>query len=99
MTNDLDALLSRPLPVVADDGFSVSVALRALREGERNKLLDQLVLLLTGTVVLAALPLTYFGATIERVTVSLGNSAPVALAFAALVLTTAFVRGVVDRVE
>jgi hypothetical protein len=99
MTRDLDALLSQPLPDVADDGFSAAVALRALREVERNKLLDQLVLLVAGATVLAALPLAHFGAAIETVTVSLGNSVPVGLAFAALVLTTAFVRGVVDRVE
>lgn len=99
MTRDLDALLSQPLPPVADNGFSAAVALRALHEAERNKLLDELVLLLTGGVVLATLPLAHFGAAIETVTVSLGNSLPVGLAFAALVLTTAFVRGVVDRVE
>jgi hypothetical protein len=99
MTRDLDALLSQPLPPVADNGFSGAVALRALHEVERNKLLDELVLLLTGGVVLAGLPLTHLGAAIETVTVSLGNSLPVGLAFAALVLTTAFVRGVVDRVE
>ena len=99
MTRYLDALLSQPLSEVADDGFSAAVAARALHEAERHKLLDQLVLLLTGGVILAALPLGRFGAAIETVTVSLGNSIPVGLAFAALVLTTAFVRGVVDRVE
>lgn len=99
MTRDLDALLSQPLAEVADDGFSAAVAHRALREEERHKLLDQLVLLLTGAAILVALPLGHFGAAIETVTVSLGNSRPVGLAFAALVLTIAFVRGVVDRVE
>lgn len=99
MTEDLDNLLSRPLPAVADGGFSAAVALRARHEVERHKLLDQLALLFTGAVILAALPLTHLMAAIEIVTLRLGNSAPVALAFAALVLTTAFVRGVVDRVE
>ncbi|HEY8948989.1 MAG TPA: hypothetical protein VIM56_08915 [Rhizomicrobium sp.] len=99
MTRDVDALLSQPLPPVADNGFSGAVALRALHEAERTKLLDQLILLLTGAVVLAALPLAHLGTAIETVTVSLGNSLPVGVAFAALVLTTAFVRGVVDRVE
>ena len=96
---DLDTLLAAPLPPVADDGFSAAVALRALHEVERNKLLDQLVLLLTAAFILAALPLARLGAAIETVTVSLGNSIPVGLAVAALVLTTAFVRSVVDRVE
>jgi hypothetical protein len=99
MNDDLDILLSRPLPFVTDDGFSAAVARRALHEGERHKLLDQLTLLLTGSIVLGALPLGRIGAAIETVTVSLGNSLPVGLAFAALVLTTAFVQGVVDRVE
>jgi hypothetical protein len=99
MTGDLDTLLSRPLPMVADDGFSAAVARRALAASERRKLLDQLALLLAGSAILAALPLDRLAAAIETVTWRLGNSFPVALAFAALVLTTAFVRGVVDRVE
>jgi hypothetical protein len=99
MTDDLDRLLSQPLPSVADSGFSAAVALRARHEMERHKLLDQLVLLLTGAVILAALPLTHLTAAIETVTLRLGNSYPVALALAALVLTTAFMRGVIDRVE
>ncbi|MBS0277678.1 MAG: hypothetical protein JSR81_08645 [Proteobacteria bacterium] len=97
--DDLDALLSRPLPAVADDGFSAAVARRALQEMERHKLLDQAVLLLTGAIILAALPLTHLMAAIETVTLRLGNAYPVALAFAALVLTLAFMRGVIDRVE
>jgi hypothetical protein len=99
MTDNLDSLLSQPLPPVTDAGFSNAVALRALHEMERSKLLDQLILLATGAVVLATLPLAHLGAAIETVTMSLGNSTPVALAVAALVLTAAFMRGGVDRVE
>jgi hypothetical protein len=99
MTDNLDSLLSQPLPPVADAGFSGAVALRALHEMERSKRLDQLVLLLTGAVILAALPLTQPMAAIEAVTVGLGSSFPIGLAFAAMVLTTAFVQRVLDRAE
>ena len=97
MTTGLDALLSKPLASVADDGFSASVARRALKLQERDKLLDQLVLIVTAGVILFALPLGRIMAAIETVTVNLGNLLPVAIALAALVLTASFARHVVDR--
>jgi hypothetical protein len=97
MTADLDALLSKPLASVADDGFSAAVARRALAQEERHKLLDQLILLVTAAIILAALPLGQIVAAIETVTVNLGNLLPVTIAFAALVLTASFARHVVDR--
>jgi hypothetical protein len=99
MTTDLDALLSKPLASVADDGFSVAVARRALAAQERDKLLDQLVLIVTATIILFALPLSHFAAAIETVTVNLGSLLPVTIAVAALVLTASFARLVVDRPE
>ena len=99
MTADLDALLSKPLASVADDGFSASVARRALALQERDKLLEQLVLIVTAAIILAALPLDRIMAAIETVTVGLGNLLPVTIAFAALVLTASFTRLVVDRPE
>lgn len=94
---DLDMLLARPLPTVADDGFSASVARRALALETRRKLLDQLVLLAVAAVVLLSLPLTKIGDAIEKITFDLGNSAPIAIAFAALVLTALFAQRVMDR--
>lgn len=99
MTTDLDALLSKPLASVADDGFSASVAHRALALQERDKLLDQLVLIVTAAVILLALPLGRLMAAIETVTVHLGNLLPVTIALAALVVTASFARLVVDRPE
>ncbi|HEY2032521.1 MAG TPA: hypothetical protein VGH02_02410 [Rhizomicrobium sp.] len=99
MTDNLDTLLSQPLPSVADDGFSAAVARRALALNERHKLLDQLVLLAVAGVVLAALPLASISAAIETVTLSLGDLLPVAVAFGALMLTASFTRLVVDRPE
>ncbi|HEY7977509.1 MAG TPA: hypothetical protein VID67_04890 [Rhizomicrobium sp.] len=99
MTADLDALLSKPLASVTDDGFSASVARRALALQERDKLLDQLVLIVTAAIILAALPLDRIMAAIETVTVGLGNLLPVTIAIAALVLTASFARLVVDRPE
>ena len=96
MTADLDDLLRRPLAEIADDGFSAAVARRALARQERDKLLDSLVLLLTAAIILMALPLARIVAAIETVTLGLGNSLPVAIAFAALALTAVFARRV-DR--
>ncbi|MBS0273063.1 MAG: hypothetical protein JSR55_01405 [Proteobacteria bacterium] len=97
MTADLDTLLCQPLAPVADSGFSASVARRALALQERDKLLDQLVLLVTMAIVLLTLPLGHIVAAIETVTVNLGNLLPVAIA--ALVLTASFARLAVDRPE
>jgi O-antigen/teichoic acid export membrane protein len=99
MTGDLDTLLAQPLRDVADGGFSAAVARRALALETRRKLLDQLVLLITVTIILLALPLVSLGAAIERVTFDLGNSAPIGVAFAALVLSALFMQRVDDRVE
>jgi hypothetical protein len=99
MTADLDALLSKPLASLADDGFSASVARRALALQERDKLLDQLVLIVTAAIILLALPLGHVMAAIETVTVGLESFLPVTIAFAALVLTASFARLVVDRPE
>ena len=103
MTANLDALLSQPLASVADDGFSASVARRALALQERDKLLDQLVLIVTAAAILLALPLGHIVAAIETVTAGLENFLPVtiaiAIAIAALVLTASFARLVVDRPE
>ena len=96
---DLDTLLSEPLASVADDGFSASVARRALALQERDKLLDQLVLIVTAAFILLALPIDRIVAAIETVTVGLGNLLPVTIAIAALVLTASFARLVVDRPE
>jgi hypothetical protein len=99
MTAELDALLSKPLASVADDGFSASVARRALALQERDKLLDQLVLIVTAAIILATLPLSHLEAAIETVTVGPGSLLPVTIAFAAVVLTASFARLVVDRPE
>ena len=99
MTADLDALLSKPLASVADDGLSASVARRALALQERDKLLDQLVLIVTAAAILLALPLGHIVAAIETVTVGLENLLPITIAIAALVLTASFTRLVVDRPE
>jgi hypothetical protein len=99
MTADLDALLSKPLASLADDGFSAAVARRALALQERDKLLDQLVLIVTASIILFALPLSHLVAAIETVTIGLGNLLPVTIALAALVVTASFARLVVDRPE
>ena len=99
MMADLDTLLSEPLAAVADDGFSASVARRALALQERDKLLDQLILIVTAGFILLALPMDRIVAAIETVTVGLGNLLPVTIAIAALVLTASFARLVVDRPE
>jgi hypothetical protein len=62
------------------DGFSASVARRALALQGRDKLLDQLVLLATAAVILLALPLGHIAAAIETVTAGLENLLPVIIA-------------------
>jgi hypothetical protein len=99
MTNDLDALLSAPFAEVADDGFSATVARRALAQSEQRRLFEYLVILVAVGACLIVFALTVPGNSIETLVAVLENSRPVAIAFAALVLTASFARLVVDRRE
>jgi hypothetical protein len=85
----LDALLSRPLAEVADDGFSARVALAASAEEKRRAWWAWAAPALAACAVAPFLPLKEFGDTVMQMTPALANSGAVALAAAALVLTFA----------
>jgi hypothetical protein len=93
MTDDgLDGLLSTPLPAIEDRGFSARVLESALAARERRADLELFAALAAAGVILAFLPLTALGNTIDTVTRDLGNSLPVAMAALAIVLSLSFAR-------
>jgi hypothetical protein len=97
MSDDrLDALLSAPLPAIEDRGFSARVLSAAFAARERRADLELFAALAAGGVILAFLPLTALGDTIDTVTRDLGNSLPVAMAALAIVLSLSFARMVAD---
>lgn len=101
--NDLDALLSAPLTPVDDNGFAARTMYRIAQEQavlrERREIIEWSALLLAATVFLAFVPLGVFVHAIETLTVKVGNSFPVAVTLAALILTATFTRFVVDRAD
>jgi hypothetical protein len=101
--NDLDTLLSAPLTLVADDGFAARTAYRIAQEQaavrERREIVEWGALLIAAVIFLAAAPIASILRAIETLTLSVGNSFPVAIALAALILTATFTRFVVDRAD
>lgn len=87
MTNELDILLSNPLPEIADRGFSARVVNRITAEHLRRARVEATVAVVGVVAVLAILPFTDFGAAITQTTGMIGTSVPVAAALAALVLS------------
>ena len=99
--HDLDTLLSAPLTPVDDDGFAARTMYRIAQEQavlrERREIIEWSALLLAAVIFLAAVPLSSMLPAIETLTVKVGNSFPVAVTLAALILTATFTRFVVDR--
>lgn len=101
--NDLDTLLSAPLTPVDDDGFAAHVTYQIAQEQallrERREIIEWSALLLAATIFLAFVPLGAIIHAIETLTVKVGNSFPVAVTLAVLILTATFTRFVVDRTD
>lgn len=90
MTNELDALLSDPLPEIADRGFLARVVNRIAAEHIRRNRVEADVAIAGVVAVLAFLPFTYFGGLITQATGAMGTSVPLAAALAAIVLSAVF---------
>jgi ribosomal protein L2 len=88
---------------VGDDGFAARTTYRIAQEQaavrERREIIEWSALLLGAAVFLAFIPLGSIVHAIEALTVKVGNSFPVAVALAALILTATFTRFVVDRAD
>jgi hypothetical protein len=97
MTDDnMDELLSAPLPPLDDRGFSVRVLSAISAARDRRALLELCGLLAVACIFLAFLPLTALADTIDTVMGDLGNSLPVAMAALAIVLSLSLARIVAD---
>jgi hypothetical protein len=101
MQNDLDTLLCAPLASVDDAGFSARIASQIAQRyavtRRRREILEWIGLPLASVIFIALVPLASVMHTIETLTLNVGNSLPVAIALAALILTAAFTQSVVDR--
>lgn len=96
MTDDLDTLLSTPLPAVDDAGFSRRVTAHVAAAQQRRLFFDMAAIVAATGVFLTVVPLAAVSSAIETVTLNLGSSLPVAVAIAALVLTFTLARYVTD---
>jgi hypothetical protein len=98
---DLDTLLSAPLEPADDAGFSSyvmqQVALQQASMRRRRAIIEWSAVLVAAVIFLTIAPFASLTHAIEALTLNLSNSFPVAVAFAALLLTTIFARDVVDR--
>ena len=96
MTDDLDTLLSAPLPAIDDASFSRRVTAHVAAAQQRRMFVDLAAIVAATGVFLAVVPLAAINNAIETVTLNLGSSLPVAVAIAALVLTFTLARYVTD---
>lgn len=90
--NELDGLLSAPLPSVEDAGFSHRVMARVAAAQQRRIVLETVVIVAGISLLLALLPVAPLAKTIETISLNLGGSVVVAVAIAALVLSNFLVR-------
>jgi hypothetical protein len=87
MTDELDILLSRPLPMAADDGFSARVMgeVRALRR--RRFFVTVAGFSACAVLALVLLPLKSIGAELGTIVPAIADNAALNFAMAVLVLT------------
>jgi hypothetical protein len=90
--DELDRLITAPLPAVEDAGFSAHVTTRILAARARRGWLELAGILVTAGILLAFLPLGSLTGTIEYLSFGLGNSLPFAMAALAIVLSVSFAR-------
>ena len=98
MTHDpLDALLSQPLPEIADNGFSARVIARIVAEERRQLATIALIAILCATLLCLAVPMRDVTGAIAVAVLQLGASPMVLYGLAALVLTLLIDRAVTNR--
>ncbi|HEX3673415.1 MAG TPA: hypothetical protein VHU87_04010 [Rhizomicrobium sp.] len=92
MSDDVDALLSQPLPSVADAGFSARTLARIDRWAFHNWLIDAAAVTVCAVMGFLLVPVPALGDLVARLTPQLAASAPVGLALGAILLTLCFER-------
>jgi hypothetical protein len=92
MSDDLDALLSQPLPAIADAGFSARTLARIDRWAFYNWLIDAAAVTVCAIMGFLLVPLPALSDLVAKLTPQLAASAPVGLALAAILLTLSFER-------
>lgn len=94
--DDLDALLSRPLAPIDDNGFTARVCRAVALRGYGLAALDGLVALVVAVTVLRFVPLGALARVVTGAAIELSSSLPVAIACAALALTYSAARLMAD---
>ena len=94
--SELDRLLATPLAETGDGGFSANVTESVARLQRRQEYWTMAALIAAASILLAQLPLVSLGNTLEKVSWELGSSAPLAIAFAMLVLSNSLARLMAD---
>jgi hypothetical protein len=89
---ELDRQLAAPLPATAEDGFSALVSARIAAQQEFHLGLLLAAFLAVAGMALVFIPLNQVDAVVESLVVDLGSSAPVAMALAALLFCSLYLR-------
>jgi hypothetical protein len=92
----LDRLLRAPLDPIADNGFSARVMAKMARADARHSWLESAVLAIAAGLLLAILSTAGFAEWVARISDSLANSVPLAVAAFALALTLLFARALAE---
>ena len=93
---NLDRLLSAPLAAVADDGFSARVTARMAAAGASQTSFETALFVAAAGALLIVLSMAGLPEWLQRVSLSLANSLPLAVAAFALALTALYTRVLAD---
>ena len=71
--NELDKVLTAPLPEIPDDGFSQRVLLRAMEERTRRERNTTVAIAGAGVLLCALMPFTRFGQAVDSLAIRFGH--------------------------
>ena len=87
MNDQLDDLLSRPLPAIADEGFSARVMQRIIRQDWLRSITSTAALLLCALALLLLVPVSGIEDTLARLAPAIAASLPLSIAAGAIALS------------
>lgn len=87
MNDELDDLLSQPLPAVADNGFSTRVVARIAKQEWLRSMLSTATLLLCALALLLLVPVSGIEDTLARLAPAIAASLPLSIAAGAIALS------------
>jgi hypothetical protein len=87
MNDELDDLLSQPLPAIADNGFSARVVARIAKQEWLRSMISTAALLLCALALLLLVPVSGIEDTLARLAPAIAASLPLSIAAGAIALS------------